>query len=224
MAGARKFRLRPKGKRSNRTVRTPKVHFSSIILRAKPNPPPAQEAPWNSLVVQKKVFVPNNGAYSYATSTFVSDIISQLELATTQKIDVRVSAVFIWDLASRELEARLHNPTATIEAATVTQLCTDIKYPSRNGYTAIGFAYSKAIVATPILNNGAYLYTFNVGIPYGIVNTTTTALLLRSYVLWRPRQSNAPAYLSDSCLEQDMDLSPNDVILSGGNSCIRTIG
>jgi hypothetical protein len=218
MAKSRRNKPRPNRKRAApRAMKTPKVNFSSIRVRVSPTPPPAQEAPWNSLVVQAKLEVNNSSAFAYATQTLIFDLKKQLELVDSQQIDVRVSAVHIWDLASREIEVRLLNPTENLPSSSAHQLCTDLKYPPRNGFSAVGFAYAKAIVATPILNTGAFVFSGNIGVPYGITNISTTTLVVRMFTLWRPRQNQPSIRTFGGNLENDVSNSLNDVTMLVGN-------
>lgn len=208
------------GKGLRRTMKTPKDDFSAVPLKLSPAPPPAQEAPWNSLVVQTKVAVSNSSSFTFTGTQLLTAIRTQLELQTGQALSVRALRLAIWDLAAREMELRLTNPTISGTASTAPQLATDIKYPPRNGFTAIGFRYPKAISATPVSNTStSYLCQGDIGVPYGITNVTTTTLVFRIHVLWRPTQ-NAPSIRepmfasSTKSRGEDTSNSLNDVIMS----------
>jgi len=189
----------------------PKVAFTAIVKNVKPMPPPAQEAPWNSLIVQAKLAVTNGAAFNYSSPNLIRDLRTQLEIPDTQAVDVRVREIEFWDLAARELELRCLNPTIAFAVSNDPQLATVIKYPPRDGFTAAGFIYPEAIVATPIYNGTtAYLVQGNMGVPYGITNVTTTTLLIRTKVLWRTRQ-NLPSIRLPSVMKSveptGMDIS-----------------
>lgn len=196
-------------------MKMPKVVFTAIVKKVKSMPPPAQEAPWNSLIVQAKLSVINGAAFNYSVPTLLADLKTQLEIPTTQAIDVRVREIELWDLAAREMEVRCLNPT--VSPGVATQLATVIKYPSRDGFTATGFVYPEAIVATPVQNlANVLLIQGNMGVPYGITNVTTTTLLVRTKVLWRTRQ-NLPSIRLPSVMKlsdpmgMDISNSINDI-------------
>lgn len=220
MVKGRNNRTRPNRKRKSfkrAAMKMPKIAFTAVVKKVRAMPPPAQEAPWNSLTVQAKLSVTNGAAFNYSVATLLTDLKTQLEISQTQAVDIRVRELELWDLAAREMEVRCLNPTVSAGVAVDPQLATVIKYPSRDGFTATGFIYPEAIVATPVLNQATvYLIQGNMGVPYGITNITTTTLLVRTKVLWRTRQ-NLPSIRLPSVMKladpmgMDISNSINDV-------------
>lgn len=213
-------------------MKAPKNFFGAVTLKLPLSPPPAQEAPWNTLNVQTRFGVGNSDSFTYSALQLNNAILSQLELADTQLLTVRLISVKVWDLACREMQIRLLNPTllgTSNSPAGVSQLATDIKYPPRDGFTAIGFMYPKAISATPIrVSSAALIMTGDIGEAYGIVNEDTTSLLLRFTVLWRTTQSESSVrtnqFLSTTKKGVKSSNSLNDVVMSMSNTSVSPAG
>lgn len=181
--GSRISRRRGNNRRS-------KVDFTGIRAIPSNIPRPAQDAPWNSLVVQRSVSITDSTAFT-VTIQYIRDILAnQLNLSTATNLHFRLLALDMYDLAARPFELSSFNYTVDSTSNTNAQLNTAISWPGRNNWSRVKIVWPKAISAIPFVLNGTSAAT-NVVVsgavssPFGIVNVTTTSMLLRVHVLWR---------------------------------------
>lgn len=180
-------RFRPNMRR--RVAKTPKSDFCGISARAPSRPRSAQEAPWNSIVVQRRVAVADNSAFTANTVYITEVLLAQLELPTTVNVSWRLRSIDIYDLGGRPFDARIYDyNSGTGSSAFQGQLATGISVPARNGWSSMKLIFPKAI-ATQAHRTGTGASTWltgNVGTPVGITSVTSGFLLLRFHLLWRP--------------------------------------
>lgn len=200
-------RRRGVGRRMMPTNRRPKADFSAVALRTSPSPRLAQEAPWNSLVIQNTQAIPNSSVFTMDGLFIANSLRSQLGLPAATQLAIRLIAIKIFDFGARRLEARVFDPTITTSAALNDQLATALKLPSRAGYSSVGFVLPKAVSASTVNQaTTTTVLTGNVGTPLGIVNVATTQVLFQIRVLWRVFQAGLPTGVTGPVTNLTVDL------------------
>lgn len=159
-------------------------------------PTTAQEVPWNSIIVQRTVTVANNTTFTGNLLYIRDGLLAQIALGSaTGTLSIRVMAADCFDLAGRPIEFRIHDySTTTTAIVDAPVIGTALSYPARNGWSRARLVFPKAIsveaknvanaaTSSPLVFSGA------VGAPMGVTNSTSTLILLRIRVLWRPIQT-----------------------------------
>lgn len=178
--------------RPARRMRSRKSDFDGLNLRAPARPKTAQEAPWNSIVVQRRVTVSDNTSFSVNTTYVTDSLIAQLELPNTTQLSWRLRMVDIYDLAGRPFDCRIYDyirPSAGV--ATVGQLATGLSIPARNGWSSTRLKYPRS-VSSFANSGGSTLVTWLTGTvasPVGIISANSDTMLFRMHLLWRPLQA-----------------------------------
>lgn len=190
-----KFNPRRMNRTQRRFAKRSRSDFSGLNTRAPARPKTAQEAPWNSLVIQRRVTVLDNTAFNVNTQYIVDSLIAQLELPTTTQLSWRLLKVDIYDLSGRPFDARIYDYTryaASASSPQQGQLATGLSVPARNGWSSTRLVFPKS-VSSFANNGGASLVTWLTGTvasPIGIVSASSDTILLRMHVLWRPLQTS----------------------------------
>lgn len=179
---------RPMRRRATRN----RSDFDGLNLRAPARPRTAQEAPWNSIVVQRRVTVSDNSSFSVNTTYITDSLIAQLELPTTTQVSWRLRMVDIYDLAARPFDARIYDYLRSTSTSTAGgQLATGLSVPSRNGWSSTRLKYPKS-VSSFANSGGTSLVTWLTGTvasPIGIISANSDTMLFRMHLLWRPLQA-----------------------------------
>lgn len=169
-------------------ARTPKSDFCGISCRAPVRPKSAQEAPWNSIVVQRRVAVSDNSTFSVNAQYVTDSLIAQLEFPSTVQVSWRLKFIDIYDLSGRPFDARIYDYNEAGSNPFQGQLATGISVPPRNGWSSLRLVYPKAISTSAHRTGtaGVTWLTGNVGAPLGIESVASGTMLFRLHLLWRP--------------------------------------
>lgn len=196
-----KFNPRRRNRFSRRIGINRKSDFDGLNVRAPSRPKTAQEAPWNSIVVQRRITVSDDSAFTVNTQYIIDSLIAQLELPTTVSLTWRIRFVDVYDLAGRPFDARIYDFTRQRTGVPAPgQLATGLSVPARNGWSSTRLIFPKAVSA--FANSGgsaiATWMTGSVAAPIGITSATSDLMLFRMHLLWRPLQAGgAPTGFSE---------------------------
>lgn len=182
---------RPFNRRRNRNNQ--KVDFTGIRAQPPRTPRTAQDAPWNTIVVQRTFTVADSTAFS-VTVAYLRDILAnQLNSSSDDTLTFRVISADLYDLGGRPMEISSYNYTAGSTSAINKQLNTALSWPDRNGWSRAKIIWPKAISAIPLSFTGALnniVLAGGVGVPIGITSVASDKVLLRVKFLWRVTQAN----------------------------------
>lgn len=176
-----------------------KVDFTGIRSQPPRKPRSAQDAPWNSLTVQRTFTIADSSTFS-VTIAYLRDILAnQLGTTADASLTFRVLALDVYDLAGRPMELSSYNYTTGTAGSTNTQLVTALSWPDRDGWSCVRFTWPKVISTTPMSFSGALTNVAiagGVGAPIGINSVASDKVLLRARFLWRPTQTATVPALS----------------------------
>lgn len=183
--------------------RRSKIDFTGIRAIPSNIPRPAQDAPWNSIVIQRSVSVADSSAFT-VNIQYIRDILAnQLNLSSATNLQFRLLALDLYDLAARPFELASFNYTVDPTSVSNAQLNTAISWPGRNNWSRVKIVWPKAISAFPFVLSGTSAATNvvvagTVSTSFGIVNVSTTSMLLRAHLLWRVNTIGPIPTLRDS--------------------------
>lgn len=216
---SRAMRRRPPFGRKT-AARTPKSDFCGLSTRAPARPKSAQEAPWNSIVIQRRVAVADNSNFTVNTQYVTDSLLGQLELPTTVSLSWRLRSIDIYDLSGRPFDSRIYDYNQSSGIAVFNgQLATGISVPARNGWSSMRLTYPKAVSAFAHRSGtGSQTWlTGNVGTPLGISSTASGTILFRLHLLWRPLTgTGAPVGFSEHTIAHGIPfaIAPSTVYLA----------
>jgi len=167
-----------------------KVDFTGIRSQGPINPRTAQDAPWNPIVVQRSVSVADATSFSISLA-YVRDVLAnQLGLTSDNTLTFRILAMNTYDMAGRPIEMAIYNFTS-IPGAYNSQLITSVSWPGRVSWPRVKYVWPRAISAIPLSfagPNTTAVAQGAVATPLGVVDNSSTVIMLRFHLLWRPTQ------------------------------------
>lgn len=201
------FRNRRRNQRQNRRAsgkrrafgNKSKVDFTGVRSQPPRKPRSAQDAPWNSLIVQRTFTIADSSTFSLNIAYLRDILANQLGATADASLTFRVLALDLYDLAGRPMELSSYNYTTGTAGSTNTQLVTALSWPDRDGWSCIRFTWPKVISTTPMSFAGALtnvVVAGGVGAPIGITSVASDKVLLRARFLWRPTQAATVPTLS----------------------------
>lgn len=187
--------------RFNRNARTTRSRrgtrrrnaFKATMQRASINPQPNILQPWNSVVVARTVSITNSTSFTVTLGYLYSALIEQLGLIDGSSLGMRIMRITAYDLAGRPLSLWLYD----YASPTDDNLASTYDIPGRSTWARASLTYPKSVSASAIASNSGESATLiaggDVGIPYGTATVTTTAVMFKIHVLWRPLIASVPS-------------------------------
>lgn len=223
------FRNRRRGNRRNRRssgrnramTRKSKVDFTGIRSQPPRKPRSAQDAPWNSLTVQRTFTIADSSTFSVNIAYLRDVLANQIGATSDASLTFRILALDVYDLAGRPMELSSYDFTQGSAGIANSQLVTALSWPDRDGWSCARFTWPKAISATALSFSGTptnVVVAGGVGAPIGINSVVTDKVLLRVRFLWRPTQAaTVPA------LSVVMNPEPVSIKLEGCTKSLHSI-
>lgn len=183
------FRFRSRRRRGGNPMLDGKVTTVTI------NPKATTLNPWNSIVLQRYVTVPDDNTFSMNVAYLRDALFSQLGIS---KVDVamRLRMVEFYDFAGRPFNVSIADTSSgTNSSSTPDIVANAISYPARAGWSRARLTWPKVNFATPVHltttnTTGVVVIQGAVGSPVGNVTSTTDAtkhkMLYKLHLLWRP--------------------------------------
>lgn len=176
---------------SNRRM-SRKLDFTGSLRRISRVPKISQDAPWNTIVVQRSIAVADSSVFSITNGYMLDILRNQLNL-TTADLTYRVMSIDVFDTKGRPFEMKVfdysYNDTASNGSLS---LITAVAWPGRMQYSSARFVWPKAISARPLsahIPGTRIMASGAVGAPSGVESVGNGALILRVRFLWRPTQA-----------------------------------
>lgn len=181
-----RFRRFNTNRRSSR-----KVDFTGSLRKISRVPKISQDAPWNSITVQRTIAVADSTVFSI-TNGYLLDVLRNQLYLTTADLTYRVMAMDVFDTKGRPFEMKVfdYGYNESISNGTLS-LVTAVAWPGRMQWSSARFVWPKAISARPLSSQipGTRLIASGaVGTPSGVESVGSGSLILRVRYLWRPTQ------------------------------------
>lgn len=169
-----------------------KVDFTGIRAQPPRTPRTAQDAPWNTIVVQRTFSVSDSTTFSVNLTYFRDILANQLSATSDATLTFRIMSIDLYDLGGRPMEISNYNYSHTSTSVMNKQLSTALSWPDRNGWSRTKLIWPKSISANSMSFGGTQLATViagGVGAPIGITTVASDKVLLRVKYLWRVTQT-----------------------------------
>lgn len=175
---------------SNRRV-TRKLDFTGSLRGISRVPRISQDAPWNSITVQRSIAVTDSTVFSITNGYLLDVLRNQLNLLTVD-LTYRVMAMDVFDTKGRPFEMKVFDYGYNESASNGTlSLITAVAWPGRMQWSSARFVWPKAISARPLsaqIPGTRLIASGAVGTPSGVESVGAGSLILRVRYLWRPTQ------------------------------------
>lgn len=178
MAGQRKYRNKPRRKRSSRRVRIQRT-----------DPPPVVTRPWNRHVLMFQL-VAGSGAniQRVAPVDLNAQLIASGAISSGSSVEIRVQRASVYNISSAPLEVSYADIRDSDQPATGTEQVqaykTMLDFGGKNHFAALHWAWPRWMREIPLASNSnAPLFTFTSGLP------GDTTYVIRVTLLWRSAQN-----------------------------------